>query len=82
MCEGTKVSCPVFGRGKTTFECVDIANRLESCGGCISAGQGRDCSEIEGADQVSCRAGDCVVQSCMRGFEMINNSCLRKSDLS
>jgi hypothetical protein len=53
MCEGTKVSCPVFGRGKTTFECVDIANRLESCGGCISAGQGRDCSEIEGADQVS-----------------------------
>lgn len=53
ICEGTKVSCPVFGRGKTSFECVDIANRLESCGGCISAGQGRDCSEIHGADQVS-----------------------------
>ena len=50
------------------FECIDTRSTLDSCGGCSSEGTGVDCSQIEGADEVSCDGGRCVVRSCERGW--------------
>jgi len=58
------------------YECVDVANNLESCGGCVdpirghkpSIDGGRDCSSIPGVDTVRCEFKRCVVDSCSPGF--------------
>jgi hypothetical protein len=41
------------------YECVDIDNDLNSCGGCTSTGAGKDCTAIPGAFNVACTAGAC-----------------------
>ncbi|KIY52742.1 hypothetical protein FISHEDRAFT_8917, partial [Fistulina hepatica ATCC 64428] len=41
---------------------------LESCGGCLSTGRGQDCSAIEGAWNVACEQGSCVVYTCTSGY--------------
>ncbi|KZO90785.1 hypothetical protein CALVIDRAFT_602678 [Calocera viscosa TUFC12733] len=64
--------CPVYhGRGGT--ECVDTMTDIESCGGCVGldgSGPGVDCSDIEGAESVSCMDGACVIDECARGFKL------------
>ncbi|KAL0948755.1 hypothetical protein HGRIS_008886 [Hohenbuehelia grisea] len=69
-------ACPVYKRGaKLTpsgIECVNVQNDLWSCGGCTSVTTengysedgGRDCSSIPNVGTVSCRGGDCVIESC------------------
>ncbi|KAF9566804.1 GCC2 and GCC3 family protein [Agrocybe pediades] len=78
-------ACPVLGynwraghhdHSRTSYECVDIDNDLESCGGCIShgslgerlEGEGRDCSAIPNVKAVKCRQSRCVIESCRHGF--------------
>ncbi|KAG8936453.1 hypothetical protein FRC02_001871 [Tulasnella sp. 418] len=65
--------CAVL-HGRVAYECIDVANDLESCGGCIdftnSPTSGRDCTSIEGVDAVSCIQGKCVVHSCQQGYAM------------
>ncbi|KAG8936454.1 Dihydroxyacetone synthase [Tulasnella sp. 418] len=67
---GYKRCALLHGRGG--FDCVDIANDVESCGGCIdftnSEGSGKDCTAIEGANDVQCVKGQCAVRSCKRGY--------------
>ncbi|KAI0655596.1 hypothetical protein C8Q70DRAFT_923191 [Cubamyces menziesii] len=76
-------SCPLYGslggvgylRG---FECVDVRNNLESCGGCVAlddslfgertADGGRDCSAIPNVDSVTCKAGECIIGRCVPGY--------------
>ena len=75
-CPGTQRSCPVYGytyagRGYLkAYECVDVQNDLESCGGCVAndspfgqrtANGGRDCSAIPYVDSVTCQKGTCVI---------------------
>lgn len=55
-----------FGSGG--FECLDTASQLDSCGGCASLGEGRDCTQIAGAVGVGCDNGACVVLSCSSGW--------------
>lgn len=52
------------------YECVDVQNDLESCGGCVAndspfggrtAAGGRDCSAIPNVDAVRCQKGACVI---------------------
>ncbi|GAA5985692.1 hypothetical protein JCM10908_007074 [Rhodotorula pacifica] len=50
------------------YECLDTMQALESCGGCVSAGEGRDCTAIKGAVNVGCDAGVCVIHSCIEGY--------------
>ncbi|TBU46257.1 hypothetical protein BD309DRAFT_858489 [Dichomitus squalens] len=79
---GTR-SCPLYGAASggrgflRGYECVDVQNALESCGGCAlnespfgepSADGGRDCSAIPFADDVGCRKGRCVVEKCRDGY--------------
>ncbi|BGP18846.1 hypothetical protein JCM10213_003501 [Rhodosporidiobolus nylandii] len=54
--------------GKGGYECVNVKEALDSCGGCASTGEGRDCSSIRGAAGVGCYAGECVVFSCQAGW--------------
>ena len=68
-------SCPVYGstsgRGfLKAYECVDVKNDLESCGGCVANDSpfgertfdgGRDCSAIPNVNSVTCKAGRCLI---------------------
>ena len=74
-CPKGYATCPVYGMlygaGYTrSFECVDIQNDLESCGGCVDGDSwngekngsgGRDCSAIPNVDSVHCARGECVI---------------------
>jgi hypothetical protein len=57
-CPSGLVSCPVSGL-TGGYECLDTATELESCGGCVTLGQGQDCNKIEGAWNVACERGTC-----------------------
>lgn len=52
-------ACPISGLTKD-FECIDTAAELESCGGCVSLGQGHDCTAIPGVWNVGCEQGHCA----------------------
>jgi len=68
-CPGKQEMCRI---GKT-FKCIDTQNSLVYCGGCPQAKlskRGKDCSEIEGADFVSCRRGVCDVESCLKDYSL------------
>ncbi|GAA5863768.1 hypothetical protein JCM3774_001152 [Rhodotorula dairenensis] len=51
------------------YECLDTSQALESCGGCASTGEGKDCTAIPHAAGVGCEAGTCVVFSCAHGWK-------------
>jgi len=63
--------CPIMS-GRGGFECVDVQNDLESCGGCVGEPDGSldydlsgvDCSALPGVDRVRCVEGNCHVDSC------------------
>ncbi|KAI0770393.1 hypothetical protein C8Q74DRAFT_1369565 [Fomes fomentarius] len=78
-------NCPVYGltphgRGYLrAYECVDVRNDLESCGGCAAndspfgeraADGGRDCSAIPNVDSVTCMGGECVIAKCSNGHRL------------
>jgi hypothetical protein len=71
-CQGGSTACPVPGRGRSAWECIDTMSDLESCGGCIFPGvigpTGVDCTSIEGVADVDCHKGQCVVHRCMPGY--------------
>lgn len=56
--------------GQGGYECLDVSSSLESCGGCASTGEGRDCSAIRGAAGVGCDAGVCRILSCQGGYKV------------
>ncbi|WOO84261.1 Protein priA [Vanrija pseudolonga] len=66
------------------FDCVDVDNDLESCGGCPSYGddedsvnaRGVDCSVLPGVASVACVKGECRVGSCLRKHRLVHNACL------
>ncbi|KAL1410706.1 hypothetical protein Q8F55_001648 [Vanrija albida] len=57
------------------YECVDVLNDLESCGGCPDV-DGVDCTTIEGASDVSCVLGKCKVHACDRGLSLVGGVCV------
>lgn len=59
-------ACPLeSGAG---WDCLNLASTLESCGGCMSIGEGQDCTLIKGADTVGCVHGKCVIGTCEFGY--------------
>ncbi|KAH9486315.1 Protein priA [Psilocybe cubensis] len=62
------------------FECIDTKADLRACGGCASIDSKHDCTTIEGANDISCAVGTCVVDSCLPGYSLDskNNACVRK----
>ncbi|EMD39679.1 hypothetical protein CERSUDRAFT_150331 [Gelatoporia subvermispora B] len=82
MCPYGHKNCPIYGLNAHTgyikaYECIDIENDLETCGGCVAndspfgyrnADGGRDCSAIPNVDAVRCLGGECLVMKCSAGF--------------
>ncbi|RSH91731.1 hypothetical protein EHS25_009100 [Saitozyma podzolica] len=78
LCNNGKTACPVnAGSASVTassslingkFECLDIKSNIDSCGGCVSEGQGQDCSSIEFVEDVTCHNAQCKVISCEMGY--------------
>ncbi|GAA5967279.1 hypothetical protein JCM11641_000500 [Rhodosporidiobolus odoratus] len=68
--------------GSGGYECIDTEQALDSCGGCASTGEGRDCTRIRGAQGVGCDAGTCVVFSCASGWKVSldGSKCVRTRD--
>lgn len=59
-----------FLSAKGGYECVEISSSLESCGGCASLGQGKDCTKIPNSGGVGCYGGQCVILSCEAGYSL------------
>ncbi|KAG8996019.1 hypothetical protein FRB93_000981 [Tulasnella sp. JGI-2019a] len=75
MCPQGHQQCFLYS-GIGGFECVDIRNDPESCGGCVSGGdddEGQDCTAIPGVNIVKCRQKKCAIESCRRGFQKAEN---------
>jgi hypothetical protein len=67
-------SCSVPGGG---WECLNTDNDIESCGGCFNVG-GVDCTSLPGVSSVSCVSGECESTSCVKGYSLIGNSCIKQ----
>lgn len=69
-----------FLSAKGGYECMDVTTTLESCGGCSSTGQGRDCTQIPNSSGVGCSGGQCYIFSCEPGYapSMNGSECLKK----
>ncbi|KAH9974977.1 hypothetical protein BGW80DRAFT_1170013, partial [Lactifluus volemus] len=66
-------ACGVFGGSARSWECINTARDLESCGGCMLpltpyTPIGEDCSSLPGVADVACIAGECVVHRCLPGY--------------
>ncbi|KAK7695107.1 hypothetical protein QCA50_002297 [Cerrena zonata] len=88
LCPYALTACPNNPNSRPTsieswlregFECVDVQSDLNSCGGCATVSESRDCTTIPNAVGVSCIAGSCRIDSCQSGFvQSINGtSCVR-----
>ncbi|KAL1409869.1 hypothetical protein Q8F55_003868 [Vanrija albida] len=78
-CPNDMTACTVpTESGAWAWECLDTQTELESCGGCIATGAGKDCTSIANAVSVGCEQGACIVHSCKSGFAAVNGtSCER-----
>jgi len=73
---GSNTVCPIFGGAEAGWECVNISNNLERCGGCVSDGLGQDCTTITGALDVACANSTCEISSCQPGFKLFDGLCV------
>lgn len=65
--------------GAPGWECLNTASDIEACGGCPGSQTAEDCTTLPGAATVSCQYGKCFVDSCARGFRLVDNECIRVS---
>ncbi|KAG8891617.1 hypothetical protein FRC01_014605 [Tulasnella sp. 417] len=83
--------CPLY-TGMGGFDCVDVKNDPEQCGGCVSIDgvprsfggkEGQDCTAIPNVSVVNCVKGKCVIENCRKGFTKSKDgkSCSSVSDL-
>ncbi|GAA5901628.1 uncharacterized protein JCM6883_000344 [Sporobolomyces salmoneus] len=65
--------------GEGGYECLDVTQALDSCGGCASTGEGEDCTKIRGAVSMGCESSKCVVYSCEAGWKpaLSGSKCVR-----
>ncbi|GAA5916232.1 hypothetical protein JCM6882_001116 [Rhodosporidiobolus microsporus] len=77
-CPANYVACPVGSSLSEGYECVDVQTDLEQCGGCVTNGEGQDCTDIFGAETVTCETGRCLVLSCAPGMSVnaLGTACL------
>lgn len=72
LSDGFEVSCPDLGDRegerradpRSLSQCIDSQNNLEQCGGCVTNGEGEDCTMIHGVEAVECQQGRCIVREC------------------
>ncbi|WWC87987.1 uncharacterized protein L201_002889 [Kwoniella dendrophila CBS 6074] len=88
LCPNGQTACALptsrFFSNTDGFECVDIENDVESCGGCTFASlsenqqQGQDCTALSNVIDVTCNIGKCFIQQCSEGYEpnSSNSECI------
>lgn len=76
LCPGALAACPIEGAADSDYECLDTQSDLQSCGGCASLGQGKDCTLINGAKWMGCVKGQCEIYSCAKGFKLVDGACV------
>ncbi|KAG8951648.1 hypothetical protein FRC04_005936 [Tulasnella sp. 424] len=68
--------CPLY-TSIGGFDCVDIKNDPEQCGGCLpvegvpkafSGAAGQDCTAVPNASIANCVKGKCIIENCRKGF--------------
>jgi len=70
ICPRSYRACPLNSLTAGDYECMDTTTELRSCGGCVSMGEGQDCTAIQGAWNVGCEAGVCAVYTCALGYKV------------
>lgn len=83
-CNPGLTACLVPGGRANRYECLDTTSTLDSCGGCTSQGQGADCTALDGASDVQCLHGKCLISSCDKGWLLAFNGtmCIPKGEMS
>ncbi|GAA5879869.1 hypothetical protein JCM8547_006221 [Rhodosporidiobolus lusitaniae] len=51
------------------YECLDTTSAIDSCGGCASTGEGKNCQMIRGVQSAGCEDSQCRVFSCVAGWK-------------
>jgi hypothetical protein len=71
-------ACPIFANNANRlalkaddFECVNINEDLDNCGGCTSVGLGESCVDIPGIRGTACIKGKCQIYSCKSGYKRV-----------
>lgn len=77
LCPTAMAACPIEGAASDEYECLDTRSDLQSCGGCASLGEGRDCTLISGAKWMGCVQGQCEVYSCAKGLKLVDGACVK-----
>ncbi|ORX36617.1 hypothetical protein BD324DRAFT_457446 [Kockovaella imperatae] len=90
VCPVDLTPCNVIDGDGLSFECLDVNQELESCGGCINGGfgfqdgvVGVDCTALAGVDPsaVSCVQGQCKVSACKSGYKLVGGKCIGKDQI-
>ncbi|WVF72445.1 hypothetical protein IAT40_007260 [Kwoniella sp. CBS 6097] len=91
ICPDDMTACNVLGGHGLSYECLDVQQELESCGGCLHGGfrthsdqrpantpQGVDCTRSLGVDPrgITCEQGKCVTYSCDDGYVLADGTCI------
>lgn len=85
----SKTVCGIPGessKSNTAYDCVDIMNDEESCGGCLAphpfsdakqqGALGMECHAAPGVAKAACIKGHCDATKCQVGFKLENGSCV------
>jgi hypothetical protein len=72
VCDAGAELCPMPLKG---FECLNTSSDLEACGGCPFQQGSVDCTSLPGVDHVECIGGECKVNSCARGWVLVDGQC-------
>ncbi|WVQ98495.1 hypothetical protein IAU59_005621 [Kwoniella sp. CBS 9459] len=91
MCPEGMQACNILDGDGLSFECLDIKQELESCGGCLHgefrpqihggdfgpSRSGIDCTSLPGVNPlgITCQDGICVAHSCNEGFVLDGTVC-------
>ncbi|OAV91845.1 hypothetical protein PTTG_12311 [Puccinia triticina 1-1 BBBD Race 1] len=72
-CPSGLTACPISAvkefMPSTPYECLDTQQEINSCGGCVTLGNGTNCALLRGAGMSGCSDGKCTIFSCARGFK-------------
>ncbi|WWD05778.1 hypothetical protein V865_003861 [Kwoniella europaea PYCC6329] len=87
FCPVGNTPCRIPGLHGDSYECVDVASELESCGGCMNGiygsdnttSTGVDCSTLPGAafGATTCYRGSCQAWACEEGYVLEDDQCVQ-----
>ncbi|KAK4689182.1 hypothetical protein P7C73_g941, partial [Tremellales sp. Uapishka_1] len=86
ICPDSMTACVLPG-APGAFECIDVNEELESCGGCMygqiansNGTQGVDCHSLPGVSLggSTCQSGKCVIYACDEYSTLVDGECVSR----